>query len=472
MLDYLIERRWLYMSKNKINLLNKKNDSLSDRKILRSKRLIEEAKNKIKLEKQNIKKNKREEFKKTKFYKFFSNKFSFLKEDKDLYSFSEVLLITLVSIVIGAFACFTVLVILSGGRNYLKLSGELSKFVEVYDTIVENYNGDVDKDKLINEAIDGMVSSVGDVYTSYVGAEDTDEFNELVSGIYEGIGCTIQRQEEGVKVIEVFNDSPAMKAGLLVGDIILSVDGQDTGSMQTDEIANYIKTKTSEEIELVVLRDASEKDIIISRGKVETPVVNSTVYESNGKKVGYLAITMFTSGASKQFENKLKNLEKEGIDSLVIDVRGNNGGYLTTVTDIANLLLPKGNIIYQIQKDDNKKSSKDKTSTSRDYPIAILVNGASASASEILAAAIKESYGGFVVGTKTYGKGTVQQTKQLSDGSMIKYTIENWLTPDGNWIDGVGIVPTHEINLTEEFYNNPVLENDSQLQKAIELVSK
>ena len=162
----------------------------------------------------------------------------------------------------------------------------------------------------------------------------------------------------------------------------------------------------------------------------------------------------------------------QGIDALVIDVRDNNGGYLTTVTDIASSLLPKGKNIYQIQKDNKKVATKDKTSTKREYPIAIIVNGNSASASEILAGAIKESYNGYVVGTKTYGKGTVQQVKALGDGSMIKYTIENWLTPDGNWINKKGIEPTDEVELSKEYYENPTNENDNQLQKALEVVSK
>lgn len=449
-----------------------KKDKELNKKIVESKKLIKEAKKRIKLEKQNIKKSRKEEFKKTKFYKFFSNTFSFIKVDKDVYSFSEVLVITLVSLVIGAFACFSVFTVISGGRNYFKLSKDLSKFVEVYDTIVENYNGDIDKEKLIDDAINGMVSSVGDDYTSYVDVQNTDEFNELVSGVYEGIGCTIQLQEQGVRVIEIFDNSPALKGGLEVNDIILKVDSLDASKMGPDEIANYIKNESSDKVEMVISRNGEKKNITLNRSRIETPVVNSTIYEVSDKKIGYLNITMFTAGAAKQFESKLNDLEKDGIDSLVIDVRGNNGGYLTTVTNIASQLLSKGEIIYQIEKDGKRKTTKDKTNASREYPLAILVNSASASASEILAATIKESYKGYVVGTKTYGKGTVQQTKKLSDGSMIKYTIENWLTPNGNWIDEVGIEPTHEVNLTEEYYKNPTIENDSQLQKALELVTK
>lgn len=444
----------------------------TEKKILESKKKIKEEKEKIKIEKRNIRKAKREKFNGTRLGKFLNKIFSFLKVDRDTYTFSEVLVITLFSLVIGALASFSVFTIITGGKNYFKLSNELAKFVEVYDTLIDNYYDEVDKEELINEAIDGMVSSVGDVYTNYVDSEDADEFDMLVGGIYEGIGCTIQLTEKGIIVIEVFDDSPAEKAGVKSGDILLKVDDKDATKMSADEVSNYIKTESADKIKMVVLRNEKEKELTLTRGKVETPVVNSTIYEKNGKKVGYLSISIFSSVASKQFKSKLEALEKQGIDSLIIDVRDNNGGYLTTVTDVVSELLPKGKVIYQIEKDENREVTKDKTNASCEYPIAVLVNTSSASASEILAAAVKESYGGYVVGTTTYGKGTVQQTKKLSDGSMIKYTVENWLTPDGNWIDGVGIEPTHEVGLTEEYYNNPIIENDSQLQKALELVTE
>ena len=235
----------------------------------------------------------------------------------------------------------------------------------------------------------------------------------------------------------------------------------------------YIKNEADEKIVMVISRDDEEKILNIKRGKVETPVVSSVTYDKNNKKIGYIGISLFSSVADKQFEKELKKLEKENIVGLVIDVRGNNGGYLTSVTDIAQLLLPKGKIVYQVEKDGKRDVTKDKTDTSRKYPIAILTNENSASASEILAATIKESYDkGYVVGTKTYGKGTVQQVKTLADGSMIKYTVENWLTPDGNWINGNGIEPTDEIVFDTKYWDDQKPENDNQLQKALDLVSK
>lgn len=450
----------------------KKEKKNVNKKILESKRIIIEEKEKIRIEKRNIRNKKRSKYKNTKLYKFFNK---FFRNDKDTYSFSELFVVTLVSLVIGAFACLSVCTIFTGGRNYFKLSKDLGKFFDVYETLTDNYYDTIDKEKIVEDAIDGMVSSVGDVYTSYADTEATEEFNELVSGTYEGIGCTIQMQEVGLKVIEVFDDSPSKKAGMVADDIILKVDDIEVNSdTNVEELSNYIKTEADDNITMIVSRNEEEITLKLKRDKVETPVVGSQTYDVNDKKIGYIGIEIFSSVADKQFKNKLLDLEEEGISGLVIDVRGNNGGYLSTVTEIASLLLPKGKIIYQVEKDDEREITKDKTSSKREYPIAVLVNDNSASASEILAAAIKESYSkGFVVGTKTYGKGTVQQVKQLNDGSMIKYTVENWLSPDGNWIDKNGVEPTNVLEFdATTYYNDPIAENDNQLQEALKLVSE
>lgn len=455
---------------------NKKDDgkdcSKEEMKILESKRIILEEKEKIKKEKKKIHTKKMDKFKKTKFGQFLGKFIYIFSDEKNSYSFSEVFVITIVSLVLGAFACFSVFMIITGGRNYFKISKELNKFVDVYELIRENYNGDVSSDKLVDNAISGMVSGVGDVYTSYSDSEDADTFDELVSGIYKGIGCTIQQVDEKIKVIDIYKDSPSEKADLKVGDYLKSVDGKDAVTEGVTKLSEYIKYQVKDKISVIVLRDDKEVSLEIKKEKIETPVVSSKIHTVQEKKVGYIKISLFTSVATKQFKVELDKLEDEGIEGLIIDVRDNGGGYLTTVTDILNMLLPKGSKIYQIQKDVNKKVYKDKTSQKREYPIAVLANGNSASASEILVGAIKESYGGYIVGEKTFGKGTVQQVKKLKDGSMIKYTVENWLTPNGNWINNVGIEPTDKVSLDEEYYKNPIEENDNQLEKALELVIK
>ncbi len=443
----------------------------NNKKIQEAKKIIKEEKKKIKQERKNIKKKKLNNFKKTRLGRFLGKFIYVFSDEKSSYSFSEVFVITIISLVLGVFACFSVMMIATKGRNLISLSKDLGKFYDVYETLIDNYNGDIDKEKIIDDAINGMVSNVGDVYTNYADTSTTDKFNEMVNGVYEGIGCTIQQLEDAVKIVDIYEGSPADKAGLKVDDYIKTVDSKDALELGVAKISEYVKNEAKGNIEMVVLRGDEEIKVTLKRDKVEIPAVNAKTFEKNGKKIGYLKISIFSSVSSKQFDSKIKELEKDGIDSLVIDVRGNNGGYLTAVTDIASMLLPRGKNIYQIQKDNNKKATKDKTFEKREYPIAILVNGESASASEILAGAIKESYNGYVVGTKTYGKGTVQQVKQLSDGSMIKYTVENWLTPDGNWINDVGIEPTDKVELNEKYYENPTDETDNQLQKALELVS-
>ncbi len=393
-------------------------------------------------------------------------------KERNTYTFEEVFIIMIISLVIGFFTCFSLNKILSGGKNYRLLSKDLNKFVDAYQTILKNYPDKLDTSKLVESAIEGMMSSIGDKYTTYNDVDGATTFNETVSGTYEGIGCLVTTTENSIQIIEVFDDSPASKAGLKEKDIIKKIDGQDFSEKTSSDMANYIKESDKKEIKITIQRDSEEKEVKLKRQKLEVPTVTTKVYENNDKKIGYIDISIFSSVTDKQFKEKLKELEKKEIDGLIIDVRDNNGGYLNVVTNIASNLLKKGDIIYKLEKSNKKvETKKDTTKEKRTYPIAVLVNAGSASASEILASAIKESYKGFVVGTNTYGKGTVQQTMNLEDGSMIKYTIENWLTPNGNWINEVGVTPTNVVELDEIYYQKPISENDNQLQEAINLVS-
>lgn len=395
------------------------------------------------------------------------------KRNKNSYSFEEVFIIMIISLVIGFFTCFSLNRILYGNYDYKIISKDLKKFISAYQTVIKNYPKELDKEKLVENAIEGMLNSIGDKYTTYNDIENTNSFNETVSGTYEGIGCLVSTTEDGIKVIEVFEDSPASKASLKEGDIIKEIDNEDFTSKTSNDMSEYVKNATNKEIKLLIVRDGEEKEIKIKRKKVEVPTVTGKVYEVENKKIGYIDISIFSSVTDKQFKEKLKSLEKEDIKDLVIDVRDNSGGYLNVVTNISNIILEKGKTIYKIEKSKNNvNEKKDTTKEKRTYPIAIIVNSSSASASEILASAIKESYGGFVVGTNTYGKGTVQQTMKLEDGSMIKYTIENWLTPNGNWINEVGVTPTNYVELEETYYENPIPENDNQLQESLLLVAK
>ena len=376
------------------------------------------------------------------------------------------------SIGIGILMCFGGISIITG-KNYLAVTKDLKKVVDTYYAIVDNYYGELDRDKLIDGAVEGMISSVGDTFTSYSDTESTSSFDETINGSYEGIGCTVATLEDGtISVIDMFDDSPSYKAGLKVGDVILKVDGESYEGKNSNDISNYIKNSGKSKIVLTVKRNNEEKDISINLSKVEIPHVSGKVIEQDNKKIGYIKISLFASNSYKQFKNKLDELEKSNIDDLIIDVRDNSGGYLSSVTDICNLFLDKGKVIYQLEDSKGKVKKKDTTKEKRKYDIVVLINGGSASASEILASAIKESYGGDIVGTNSYGKGTVQQTKKLLDGSMIKYTTQKWLTPDGNSINEVGVTPTKVVELNEEYFNNPNTENDNQLQEAINIIIK
>ncbi len=391
-------------------------------------------------------------------------------KERELYTSKEVIIVMIFSIGIGILMCFGGISIITG-KNYLAVTKDLKKVVDTYYAIVDNYYGELDRDKLIDGAVEGMISSVGDTFTSYSDIDSTSSFDETINGSYEGIGCTVATLEDGtISVIDMFEDSPSYKAGLKVGDIILKVDGESYEGKNSNDISNYIKNSGKSKIVLTVKRDNEEKDISINLSKVEIPHVSGKVIEQDSKKIGYIKISLFASNSYKQFKNKLDELEKSNIDDLIIDVRDNSGGYLSSVTDICNLFLDKGKVIYQLEDSKGKVKKKDTTKEKRKYDIVVLINGGSASASEILASAIKESYGGDIVGTNSYGKGTVQQTKKLLDGSMIKYTTQKWLTPDGNSINEVGVTPTKVVELNEEYFNNPTTENDNQLQEAIKLI--
>lgn len=411
-----------------------------------------------------LKKNKKE--KKTK------KKADFLRKE-DNYSNKDILVITISSTIFGFVFCLFILMFITGGKNLITICTDLRDFVKSYNALTENYYGELDKKDIISAAIQGMYSSIDDDYTTYLDSDSSESFEETINGKYEGIGCTVTMDEEGNIIINsIFEGTPSEEAGLKAGDIIKKVDGEDYTEKTSTELSNYIKNSENSKVILTILRDEEELEITVNRQSVEIPTVSSTTFEKNDKIIGYIQISSFSNVTAEQFKKELIELEDQKIEKLIIDVRSNGGGTLTSVTEIAELFLKKGKIIYQIESSNGIEKVKSSTKESRDYGIAILVNGNSASASEILASVIKESYGGYVIGSNTYGKGTIQETLTMSDGSIIKYTTKKWLTPDGNWINEVGVEPTDIVELSEDYYDNPIIENDTQLQKAIEILSE
>lgn len=319
-------------------------------------------------------------------------------------------------------------------KDYLK------ELETAYNNILNSYVEKVDQKELTNAAIDGMYKYLGDPYTSYLDEETTADLTDRLKGEYKGIGVEITKVDEGILVANVFEKSPAEQAGILIGDLIIKVNGESTLDKTVKEVSNIIKN-SDEEIKITVQRSGIEKEISVKSRKVDITSVEKDKIDN----VGYLKITAFSNTTYKQFREALESLEKEGINGLVIDLRDNGGGYLNPAVEIAEMFIEKGKNIYGLESKSNVEMYKDSTSESRNYKVSIIMNGSTASASEILSAALKESYNAITVGTTSYGKGTVQDTNKLSTGGMVKYTTAYWLTPNGNKINGKGITP--DINI-------------------------
>ncbi len=355
--------------------------------------------------------------------------------------------------------------------SYSKTKKGFDSLYETYDTIMSEYYKDVDSDKLIEGAINGMLESLDDEHTMYFDKKSKEEFDSELSGNYYGIGAQIQlTSDETIKITKVFDDSPAKKAGLKEEDVFVSVDGTSVKGKSATEVANMLKSDSVKTSTIVVKRNDKELTFKVTKENITLFSVSSEMLDNNGKNVGYLSVSIFGQKTYSQFKDTLTKLEKQDMDSLIIDLRGNTGGYLSTVTNMLEEFIDKGNVIYQIQSSSGVKQYKTVKASEKKYKIVVLIDGGSASASEIMSAAMKEVYGATLVGQTTYGKGTVQTTKNLSNGSMIKYTIEKWLTPSGKNIDKEGIKPDYEVELGDSYKDNPTKENDAQLQKALDLL--
>lgn len=346
------------------------------------------------------------------------------------------------------------------------------EFEEAYKNIIKNYYKNVDKDKLVDAAINGMMSTL-DGYTSYMTPDEAKQFNENMEGEYKGIGIEFIT-EPGYKhtIVGVFAGSPAAKAGLKMDDTIIKVDDMNADALTGQEIANYIRGIGRSEVTVVIDRAGEKTEFVLKTQSVSLPSVQDELYNLNNKKVGYINISLFAENTADQFRKTLISLEEKNIDSLIIDVRNNNGGYLHTATNIVEMFLTKGDIVYQIAEKSKVTKYADKTKEKRTYPVLVLVNECTASASEVLAAAFKEIYGSQIVGITTYGKGTIQQPNELLSGGMIKITTGKWLTPKGNWIDKSGISPTVEVEIEEGNCAMPSFDNDIQLKKALDIITK
>lgn len=385
-----------------------------------------------------------------------------------MFTFFEVIIIAFIAAVVGILFTTGFYSLKENESN--KTPDEFKEFLDVYNELVDEYYADVDKNGLLEAGIKGMVEYLGDPHSYYLDFDSSYSLNEELEGEFVGMGATITVDDNGnVYILEVFEDSPGQKAGFMAGDIIKKVDGVEMQAKDVTEVSYKVKGKAGTKVDIVVLRGDEEKTITLTRGKV---VLKSVDYYMEDDNVGYVSISVFAKNTPEQFKNAVDSLIKDGAKSIVLDVRGNSGGYLEVATEIASMFLDKGSIVYQLNT--KGKVEKVKTTTDKLYniDIAVLIDGSSASASEILAAALSENINAPLVGVRTFGKGTVQKAKMLESGAMIKYTIQEWYTPNGNKVDTVGISPTHVEELSEEYCNNPSPDTDNQLRKAIEIIKK
>mgnify|MGYP000012487116 FL=1 len=391
---------------------------------------------------------------------------------KEGFSYPEMVIIMIIAILFG-FLIGNVVSFTKKETTNSSVPSELKEFVDTYNDIVNNYYDKVNKEELIDAGIKGMINYLDDPYATYFDGTSSTNFNQTLEGNYEGVGIEVTLDNSKVKITKVFADTPAKKAGIKVGDYITKVNGESVEGKSLSDVVSLIKTAKNKEVEITITRDNQEKTMKVTRTTVDMPYTSSKVYEENGKKIGYLKIEMFSNNITKQVKKELESLKKKNIDKLVIDVRDNPGGYLTQVTEILSLFMTKKDVIYQLQTKNNKEKVYGTSSKATySYPVVVLINENSASASEILASAFKETYNAEIVGVNSYGKGTVQKTGDLNNGDTIKYTVQKWLTPKGNWINEKGVTPTKEVKL--ELKENEILteDNDNQLKAAIELASK
>lgn len=347
---------------------------------------------------------------------------------------------------------------------------KIDEIDSVFDKIVDDYYDNVDKNKLIEGAISGMLS-VLDEHTAYIDKSATTSFNNKMRGEYYGIGVeALTLEGTGVLVVEVTSGSPAERSGIKPDDIIIEVNGKSLKNESASYFSSLVST-TEEEMKLVISRSGRNLNISVKPEKVIIPSVTTNKFVVEGKRIGYIKISLFAANTDTQFATKLSELEQNGIDSLIIDVRNNAGGYLSSVSTILEMFMKKGTILYNTETKSSQTARKDTTDEFRDYPVAVLTNGSSASASEILAACFKENFNSDIVGNTTYGKGTVQEVINVLEGSSAKLTTKKWLTPSGEWINEKGLTPTIRVTLSNDYQENPTYENDNQLEKAIKALT-
>jgi carboxyl-terminal processing protease len=344
-------------------------------------------------------------------------------------------------------------------NEQLSMVEVLDKFEKAYQIISESYVEEISDEKLLEGAIQGMVATLNDPYSVYMDNKTAKQFMDSLDSHFEGIGAEVSMTNGKVTIVAPFRNSPAENAGLRPNDQIIKIDDESSEGLTLYEAVLKIRGEKGTVVKLTIERPglSDPLEIPVTRDDIPIETIRSSTVERNGKTIGVIEITSFSEGTSEDFKNQLEEFEKDGIVGLIIDVRGNPGGYLRSVQEIGHLIVPGGKPIVQVEdREGNRERYLSSLKEEKDYPIITLINNGSASASEILAAALKEAGGYDVVGETTFGKGTVQQALKIGDGSEIKLTLYKWLSSDGNSINEVGVEPTIEVKQQDFFYAAPL----------------
>lgn len=354
----------------------------------------------------------------------------------------------------------------SGFAPYLGLgtnkNSDWSALDEVYNKLSDSYNGEIDKEKLIEGAKKGLTDSLGDVYTVYMDAEETADFyDDLHGNVGSGIGVEIGERDGYTRVLRTLPDNPAEKAGILAGDIFYKIDGEEVYNLSTDEIAKKTRGESGSEVTVTVVRDGKEKSFTMKREKIN----NVSAYVDYDGSTAIITVTRFDDNTGSMVQDFAKNFAKKGIKKVILDLRGNGGGYVSAAKDLLSLWLDGEPILIQKSKHygDSTTNANSGKALLKDMKTIVLVNGSSASASEIVAGALQDYKKATIVGESTYGKGVVQNLFDLSNGTVLKVTTAEWYTPNERSINGDGIKPDIEVERTYEDINTM---KDPQMDKA------
>lgn len=340
----------------------------------------------------------------------------------------------------------------------------VQKIRNIERAIQTYYKGDVDEDQLETYTYKGLVAGLGDQYSDYYSEEEYKELTESTEGVYSGVGITMTKNSSSgeITVVNTLKGSPAYGSGLKKGDVLTKIGDEEIGkNADLNDVVSKVKGKEGTKVTLTFQRGDDTKEYTFTRKSVENPTVDTKMLSGN---IGYLSISEFDEITVEQFEDGLKDLQKQGAKSLIIDLRDNPGGLLSAVVDIADDILPKGKIVYTEDKNGKKKYYNAEDDDQLNMPLCVLVNGNSASASEILAGAVKDRDAGTLVGEKTFGKGIVQGFYGLGDDSYVKLTYASYYTPAGHNIHKKGIQPDVAVK------DNENTKTDEQLQKAVEML--